>query len=1614
MATCVAAADLCTATPGDLVFEYFDADAAAATPSSSNTALAESNTASSSTSSSSSGSNGMSGDDRGVKRIYLPASELHARVAAANAATNEEEGFGSNGGEGFAKVWAELVAEHRVLPPLTQFELLARMRLCGSFGSGRKSSVGSRRKAVRRRLHALLALLGCHGTGKGVLEAFLQGQPELTHELVDLVSGRAPNVARAPQPLAAGGGGGGSSSELVRSNNGSSGNVGKSSVPLRLQALALEVLAALLARREGGAGLAAARHVNVDLALGIARGQYNGVLPTLLRKCIGRLTSQGTSSSSNSSGGGRVSDFQRRELRSPSGPLGMDEGRMFSGGLLSSGQSSPGSEADLAVGLAFVKAARRARETEQMEEEKEASTARSRAASDSPRRKKAAPSSSLARSERSGPRRRSAGLGTSGECGENIGDGDGTSYSSSNGLSDDSDTISGNGDGSSGDLSEDELEWSSALLTLLSVVVQQQAQGGSGGSFLSECGLVPALLSVLALPASAQATTTAVVATSTTSLSSSGSSSSGAASTSPTPPGATTAAAETTAAAAAAAAAASPASNLVSFRHPALTSVLVQVGQVLEALLACHPTAATAFNDLGGADVLCGRLHAEVQAICAPGVNPTPLPEQGLSATVDEDKDAAVASEDGRAAEEEPRPPKRNRRDARASPEIGRSGSTRTSPRGAAAAAAAASTTAANLATATAAEEDAGSTAAAATTEVADANAMATDATDGSEPAAAAVTAATAPSPSAAELAGISTQPLPFHRRPSGTEQEFVMALVSALACSFQTQGSSGGGAQLRGGLLSGALDAIIKQCHGQRFSDSSNSSSSTTVTALVSTTSPEATVAPWCPFQGKVLAMVAQVVEHVVNSDPQSLAYVHSCGLGASLLDALAPSPVEVPQHALDPAPPPPPPPRRGKGAASPPPEPPLVRMGVPRIPASAELVSVIPGILHVLSLTSDGAAKVMAHVPFPSLLALFTHPAYALPHLKGAAGVGEAALVVGRGVADLLHYQPSLRGAWARALVDSLKQVQAELEASATQREAAEAASALGATTSSSGSTTTPVEVKAAEKWGVAAAAEARALASQQVGNLAELAGATLPQHLEALEPFLAADGLTTLLSLFKHSLPTGRALLAHASAATAKGNLGDGSSSSGGGLAVAPLANYHTGRSMGQAMKQLGNSVHCQCAHKLLRVALTSLEEEVDALGVATNALREAAMAEPRLAALNAYDFNDGCAVVSDRVTEAAAAAAGSVEGLSSQPTTSSETEGTAASNGREKDQKRTKKADNVPASKSVRGQKGTSKSTTAAAATTSTSAPAAAAAAVGSGDVIDLSSILDCAPAVPLHLLPTSSFSTSGTAPGSEASSSQPGRPKKSPKKKQKETAAAAPPDSNQPATEGESGGVADAVGAASRKGEPLPPLLLAYAAFLRQVALVGTALTNVVLATKACLARAAARPPGGASAAAAAAVVPGGPGDWSWCKELSDARGLLRCAGLHLGAMKEANRADALENVRHSAAANAAAAAGGSLSLEGGGRGGKSGKASSKGRGTPQPSGGYEGNGRAPWPEPSGFLLHVVCAHGAVVRDGPEIDTCATVDTREMGTVLWATERRAVSQVKRRGSWCGRG
>ena len=62
-------------------------------------------------------------------------------------------------------------------------------------------------------------------------------------------------------------------------------------VPYRIRTLAVEALAALVARRDGATGAVAgvARQTNVLAELGVGKGQHLGLLPTLIRRSLAAL-----------------------------------------------------------------------------------------------------------------------------------------------------------------------------------------------------------------------------------------------------------------------------------------------------------------------------------------------------------------------------------------------------------------------------------------------------------------------------------------------------------------------------------------------------------------------------------------------------------------------------------------------------------------------------------------------------------------------------------------------------------------------------------------------------------------------------------------------------------------------------------------------------------------------------------------------------------------------------------------------------------------------------------------------------------------------------------------------------------------------------------------------------------------------------------------------------------------------------------------------------------------------------------------------------------------------------------------------------------------------------
>lgn len=182
-----------------------------------------------------------------------------------------------------------------ILPPEMQFALLADIRLSRSYHT-HAGRVG----AVQCRLMALIAILQSHPS-QDVLLGYFHAQPELCAELADLVrptvtAGRQNNVAAEP---------GGDSSVGGSNTDGEGSGIGgdvltniscadsadASVVPYRVRTLAVEAMTALIARRDGSSGGLSniARSLNALGELGVAKGQFFGLLPALIRFTLSTL-----------------------------------------------------------------------------------------------------------------------------------------------------------------------------------------------------------------------------------------------------------------------------------------------------------------------------------------------------------------------------------------------------------------------------------------------------------------------------------------------------------------------------------------------------------------------------------------------------------------------------------------------------------------------------------------------------------------------------------------------------------------------------------------------------------------------------------------------------------------------------------------------------------------------------------------------------------------------------------------------------------------------------------------------------------------------------------------------------------------------------------------------------------------------------------------------------------------------------------------------------------------------------------------------------------------------------------------------------------------------------
>lgn len=163
------------------------------------------------------------------------------------------------------------------IPGERLFSLLADIRLARSFHSR-----ALRVRAVERRLKALITITHAHPSQE-VMTGYFQAQPELCVEIVDLLR---PTISSSHVSANSANPG------IMHDRDAVAGLAQGTSIPPQIQILAVELLTALVCRRDGSTAAlsGSSRSSGVFTELGLGKGQYMGVLPTLVRYSLAALT----------------------------------------------------------------------------------------------------------------------------------------------------------------------------------------------------------------------------------------------------------------------------------------------------------------------------------------------------------------------------------------------------------------------------------------------------------------------------------------------------------------------------------------------------------------------------------------------------------------------------------------------------------------------------------------------------------------------------------------------------------------------------------------------------------------------------------------------------------------------------------------------------------------------------------------------------------------------------------------------------------------------------------------------------------------------------------------------------------------------------------------------------------------------------------------------------------------------------------------------------------------------------------------------------------------------------------------------------------------------------
>jgi len=298
--------------------------------------------------------------------------------------------------------------------------------------------------------------------------------------------------------------------------------------------------------------------------------------------------------------------------------------------------------------------------------------------------------------------------------------------------------------------------------------------------------------------------------------------------------------------------------------------------------------------------------------------------------------------------------------------------------------------------------------------------------------------------------------------------------------------------------------------------------------------------------YGGVMAALVATLLSDVMNSDPQSVHYVHSSGLAKSFLSLILGKENEL-KSVL------------GED---------VEKWGEPIMEPSGELIMAVPNVVSALCLTEAGARVVAEANPFPTMLSVLCSPKYAMPNSRCL--LSEMAAIIGSGLDEIMRHNPLLRPKIVKAVVQVMKRVVCIGKNLILQEE---------------GKNDTAIVADDLET--------ARTQLMQYGNNITQLLE-QLFHNEDYVSPFLSAGGFDVLLELARWSIiPTGRQLVAHASCLSNP--------------SIACLTHSRSASSLSLVVKTIASSNDpqklLQKISSALSTQLTYLDESMTSLRVAT---------------------------------------------------------------------------------------------------------------------------------------------------------------------------------------------------------------------------------------------------------------------------------------------------------------------------------------------------------------------------------------------------------------------------